>query len=36
MSETQFYVLCAIPVMGILLNGGMFIYAAARWGKKAK
>lgn len=24
MSETQFYVLCAIPLVGILLNGGLF------------
>ena len=36
MNETQFYVLCAISVAGVLLNGGMFLYAAARWGKKLR
>lgn len=30
MSETQFYVLCAIPLVGILLNGGLFIYLGDR------
>jgi hypothetical protein len=30
MSETQFYVLCAIPLVGILLNGGLFIYLGGR------
>lgn len=30
MSETQFYVLCAIPLVGILLNGALFIYLGGR------
>jgi hypothetical protein len=30
MTETQFYVLCAIPLVGILLNGGLFIYLGGR------
>lgn len=30
MSETQFYVLCAIPLVGILLNSGLFIYLGGR------
>ena len=30
MNETQFYVLCAIPLVGILLNGGLFIYLGGR------
>jgi hypothetical protein len=34
MNATQFYVLCAVSLAGILLNGALFIAAAARWGKK--
>jgi hypothetical protein len=30
MSETQFYVLVAIPLVGLLMNGGLFIYLGGR------
>jgi hypothetical protein len=30
MTNSQFYVLCAIPLVGILLNGGLFIYLGGR------
>jgi len=30
MSETQFYTLVAVPLVGILLNGGLFIYMGGR------
>jgi hypothetical protein len=33
MNGPQFYVLCAVSLAGVLLNGGLFVYAAARWGK---
>jgi len=31
MTDTQFYVLAAVPLVGILLNGGSFIYSGAAW-----
>jgi hypothetical protein len=30
MSETQYYVLVTIPLVGILMNGGLFLYVAGR------
>lgn len=30
MSDTQFYVLVSVPLVGILLNGGLFIYIGSR------
>ena len=30
MTESQFYVLVALPLVGILLNGGLFIYLGGR------
>lgn len=33
MTETQFYVLVAIPLVGILMNGGLFLYLAGRLDK---
>ena len=30
MSETQFYTLVTIPLVGILMNGGLFLYLAGR------
>jgi hypothetical protein len=29
-TETQFYVLVAVPLVGILLNGGLFTYLGGR------
>ena len=31
MSETQFYVLCAIHLAGILFNGALFLYLVCRY-----
>ena len=33
MSEIQFYVLVTIPLVGILMNGGLFIYLGGRLDK---
>jgi hypothetical protein len=33
MTETQFYVLVAIPLLGILMNGGLFLYLGSRMDK---
>jgi hypothetical protein len=30
MSETQFYTLVAVPLVGILMNAGLFIYLGGR------
>ena len=30
MHETQYYVLVTIPLVGILMNGGLFVYLAGR------
>ena len=30
MNETQYYVLVTIPLVGILMNGGLFLYIAGR------
>ncbi|MBV9743548.1 MAG: hypothetical protein JO099_07280 [Acidobacteriia bacterium] len=30
MTESQFYVPVAVPLVGILLNGGLFIYLGGR------
>ena len=30
MSETQFYVLVSVPLVGILLSGGLFIFIGSR------
>ncbi|MBV8731371.1 MAG: hypothetical protein JO336_16310 [Acidobacteriia bacterium] len=30
MTESQFYVLVAVPLVGILLNSGLFIYLGGR------
>lgn len=30
MSETQYYTLIAIPLVGILMNSGLFIYLGSR------
>jgi hypothetical protein len=36
MSETQFYVLVSVPLVGILLNGGLFIYLGGRFDSLVK
>jgi hypothetical protein len=33
MTETQFYTLVAIPLVGILMNGALFIYLGGRLDK---
>lgn len=30
MNDSQFYVLVAVPLVGILLNGGLFMYIGGR------
>lgn len=30
MSDTQYYTLVAIPLIGILMNGGLFMYLGSR------
>lgn len=30
MTDTQFYTLVAVPLVGILMNAGLFIYLAGR------
>lgn len=30
MTDTQYYITIAVPLLGILINGGLFIYLASK------
>lgn len=36
MSESQFYVLVSLALVGIMLNGGLFIYLGGRFDSLSK